>query len=121
MEYRRADVARGFDKPRLVVIAYRGPRQVLDRRIFSQRGLPHNFARDMDRIRGNAPILRRREIVRADGGSLRRILRLECHPSAAGGADIGNACRESRKRMEGLAELVERKWLHMILNVGCRL
>ena len=121
MEDRRADVAGGFRQPGLVVASHLCPRQIFDGRVFCERRLPHNFARNADRVGGDAPILRCRQIVRLDGRSLRRIPGFERERSAAGRPHIRDARRECRKRMQRLSEFIERKRLHVILDIGAAL
>ena len=118
MEDRGADIAGGLFQRRLVVVAHLRARQIFDRRIFLQRRLRHDLARDADRVGGDAAVLRRRQIVRLDRRRLRRIGGFERQRAAAGRPQIGDAGGEGRERMQRLAELVERERLHVILDVG---
>ena len=117
MEDRGADIAGGLFQ-RGLVIADRRARQIFDRRIFLQRRLRHDFARDADRIGGDAAVLRRRQIIRLDRRRLRRVGGFERQRAAAGRPHIGDAGGEGRERVQRLAELVERQRLHVILDIG---
>src|SRR4029450_10162625 len=79
------------------------------------------FTAHRNRIGGHALVLRRGEVVWADGRGLRRILRFERERAATRRAHVGDACREGRKWMQRLTETIERKRLHMILDVGSAL
>ena len=68
-----ADVARRLHQCGFVVVAHLRARQIFDRRIWPQRRLRHDFARDADRVGGDAFVFRRRQVIRPDRGSRGRI------------------------------------------------
>ena len=80
-------------------------------------GCADNLARDADRVGGDAAVLRRRQIIRMDRRRGGRIGRLELERAAAGRPQIGDAGGEGRKRMQRIAELVERQRLDVILQI----